>query len=69
MATTGPGASSNLSRTQMPIAAPPHTRVRTNLAAHGEIKINAETSRVQVWVVPTNEELIVARQAAKLLEG
>ena len=24
-------------------------------------------SRVQIWVVPTNEELIVARQAAQLL--
>ena len=26
-------------------------------------------SRVQVWVVPTNEELIVARQVAQLLQA
>ena len=26
-------------------------------------------SRVQLWVVPTNEELVVARQAAELLKG
>jgi acetate kinase len=29
----------------------------------------AAEGRVQIWVVPTNEELIVARQAAQLLEG
>jgi acetate kinase len=40
-----------------------------NAAAQGEAKISAEASRVQIWVVPTNEELIVARQAAQLLEG
>ena len=38
-------------------------------AAQGEARINAAASRVQVWVVPTNEELVVARQAAELLEG
>jgi acetate kinase len=35
----------------------------------GEGPIHAAGSRVQVWVVPTNEELIVARQAKQLLEG
>jgi acetate kinase len=40
-----------------------------NQAARGEAKISTAESRVQVWVVPTNEELIVARQAAQLLEG
>ncbi len=35
----------------------------------GEAKISAAESRVQVWVVPTNEEIIVARQAKALLEG
>ncbi len=35
----------------------------------GEAKISADASRIQIWVVPTNEELIVARQAAQLLEG
>ena len=28
-----------------------------------------QTSRTQVWVVPTNEELVVARQTKQLLEG
>lgn len=40
-----------------------------NQQAQGEARISAPHSRVQVWVVPTNEELIVARLAAKLLEG
>ena len=40
-----------------------------NAAAKGEAAIHAAGSRVQVWVVPTNEELIVARQSKHLLEG
>ncbi len=40
-----------------------------NEKAKGEIKISAAESRVQVWVMPTNEELIVARLAKRLLEG
>jgi acetate kinase len=39
-----------------------------NAAARGEARISGEGSRVQVWVVPTNEELIVARQTRELLE-
>jgi acetate kinase len=35
----------------------------------GEARISAERSRVQIWVVPTNEELIVARQVKQFLEG
>ncbi len=42
---------------------------QANQAAQGEARISTAQSRVQVWVVPTNEELIVARQAAQLLEG
>jgi acetate kinase len=42
---------------------------QVNQCARGEAKISAAASRVQVWVVPTNEELIVARQAAGLLKG
>ena len=38
-----------------------------NESAKGEAKISAPQSRVQIWVIPTNEELIVARQAAQLL--
>ena len=33
-----------------------------------EKRISAEGSRVQVWIVPTNEELIVARQTAEALK-
>jgi acetate kinase len=39
-----------------------------NAAAKGEAAIHATISRVQVWIMPTNEELIVARQAKALLE-
>ena len=34
-----------------------------NSTAKGEARIDAPTSRVQLWIMPTNEELIVARQA------
>lgn len=40
-----------------------------NQSTRDEGKISAEDSRVEVWVVPTNEELIVARLAKQLLEG
>jgi acetate kinase len=40
-----------------------------NAQARGEAAIHADNSRVQVWVIPTNEEIIVARQARELLEG
>jgi len=33
-----------------------------NAAAKGEMRIDASNSRVQLWIMPTNEELIVARQ-------
>ncbi|MEX0977239.1 MAG: acetate/propionate family kinase [Pirellulales bacterium] len=39
-----------------------------NAVAKGEVKISAPASRTQIWVVPTNEELIVARQTKQLLE-
>ena len=38
-----------------------------NQAAKGEASIHGTNSRVQIWTVPTNEELIVARQAKDLL--
>ena len=38
-----------------------------NMAADGECKVSASTSRVQVWTVPTNEEIVVARQSRDLL--
>lgn len=40
-----------------------------NAAAKGESRISGEASRVQIWTVPTNEELIVARQTRDLLAG
>jgi acetate kinase len=38
-----------------------------NENAGGEGRIDSEASRTEIWVVPTNEELIVARQTQKLL--
>jgi acetate kinase len=40
-----------------------------NAAAKGECSIGAGASRTQIWVVPTNEEIVVARQAKQLLEA
>ena len=40
-----------------------------NRSASGEMSISPDGARVAVWVVPTNEELIVARQAAELVDG
>ena len=39
-----------------------------NRAARGESRISTDDSRTQIWIVPTNEELIVARQTKQLLE-
>jgi acetate kinase len=39
-----------------------------NERAKGETAIHSADSRVQLWIMPTNEELIVARQAKMLLE-
>jgi acetate kinase len=41
---------------------------RKNGNAKGEMAIHSGESRVQLWIMPTNEELIVARQARALLE-
>jgi acetate kinase len=40
-----------------------------NREARGEAPIHTHTSRVQLWIMPTNEELIVARQAKAVLEA
>ena len=40
-----------------------------NRNASGECRIGSPRGRSQVWIVPTNEELIVARQTRQLLEG
>jgi acetate kinase len=38
-----------------------------NAAGNPERRVSADGSRVEVWTVPTNEELVVARQARDLL--
>ena len=40
-----------------------------NAKAKGEVRVSAESSRVQIWIVPTNEELVVARQTKHVLEA
>ena len=37
-----------------------------NMAARGEAKISADDSKVQVWVIPTDEELAIARDTLEL---
>ena len=38
-----------------------------NREAKGEVPVHSQSSRVQIWIMPTNEELIVARQVQALL--
>jgi acetate kinase len=40
-----------------------------NESARDEMPIHAANSRVQIWIMPTNEELIVARQARDFLKA
>lgn len=40
---------------------------QANSAAKGEAQINGPQSRTQIWIIPTNEEIIVARQTVALL--
>ena len=40
-----------------------------NANATGETTIHADDSRTELWVVPTNEEIIVARQTRDVVEG
>ena len=42
---------------------------QANDSVRGEGRISTPQSRIEVWVVPTNEELIVARQTKELLES
>lgn len=36
-----------------------------NRTAKGEMRISSPSSRVQVWIAPTNEEIVVARQTVE----
>ena len=38
-----------------------------NQTLHGEARLDAADSRSQIWIIPTNEELIVARQTVAAL--
>lgn len=40
---------------------------RLNEQAKGEMKISAPGSKTEIWVIPTNEEIIVARQSAEVV--
>jgi acetate kinase len=46
-----------------------HLDAAANRSAKGEATIHAPNSRVQLWIMPTNEEIVVARQAKALLEA
>ena len=45
-----------------------HLSEEHNNSATGEARIAAVDSNVDLWVVPTNEELVVARQTAKIID-
>ena len=40
-----------------------------NKSAAEESQIQADDSHVQIWVVPTNEEIVVGRQTVEVIEG
>lgn len=40
-----------------------------NQSAKGEAHISAKESRVQIWTLPTNEEIVVARQTEEVLRA
>lgn len=40
-----------------------------NVSAKGEARISTKESRVEIWTVPTNEEIVVARQAVEALRA
>jgi acetate kinase len=37
--------------------------------AGSEGRISADGSRVEVWVVPTDEELLIARDTVRVVQG
>jgi len=40
-----------------------------NETLKGEVDLSAPGSRVQIWTIPTNEEIVVARQTVKTIEA
>ena len=45
-----------------------HLDTEANKKVVGECCVSAGSSQVEIWVVPTNEEIIVARQTKEILE-
>ncbi|MCH7687642.1 MAG: acetate/propionate family kinase, partial [Planctomycetes bacterium] len=46
-----------------------HLDGKRNEHVDGETRISSDESRVEIWVVPTNEEIVVARQSAELISN
>lgn len=46
-----------------------HMSQKRNEHVDGETRIAHDDSNVDIWVIPTNEEIVVARQAAELLQS
>lgn len=46
-----------------------HLSEKRNNEVAGESRIASDDSNVDLWVIPTNEEIVVARQAAELLQA
>ena len=44
-----------------------HLDSSRNEHVDGETRISSDDSRAEIWVVPTNEEIVVARQSAELI--
>ncbi|MFG0333416.1 MAG: acetate/propionate family kinase, partial [Maioricimonas sp. JB049] len=40
-----------------------------NGSAQGEAKVSCDDSRVEIWTVPTNEEVVVARQTVEVVSA
>ncbi len=43
--------------------------VEVNAQARGECRISSADSRAQIWIIPTNEEIIVARETQRVLSA
>ena len=46
-----------------------HLDLDRNSSARGESRLETAGSRMQIWIIPTNEELIVARQTLSVVKG
>jgi acetate kinase len=46
-----------------------HLDGKRNEHVDGETRISSDDSRMEIWVIPTNEEIVVARQSAELISN